>query len=253
MAYLNLKKYRRAFLSACGLLGALLLPTIAWAQVAERLAPPVVVTVNSPADGPLLADGNLTLREAIEIVNGTLLLSNLSRAEQQQVRPGGSGSEILFDLPVGQTAIELISVLPAIARPNTRIDATTQPGYDASTSATVEIDIPVPAVVLRPKADREIFRGLTLSADGISVRGLSIYGFNAPSRITQSTPPADIFISHRPIPQNRETPLPATGDDTNNKGRAPSNIIIEYNWLGLPPERQYARPEFWFWRLCIRQ
>ena len=154
MSYLNLKKHRRPLLTACGLLSALLLPTISWAQVANRPAP-VIVTVNSPADGPLLADAQLTLREAIEITNGTLPVSALSSAEQQQVRPGSTGFEILFDLPVGQTTIELGSVLPAIATPNTRIDATTQPGYDATTSATAEIAIPVPVVVLRPQADRE--------------------------------------------------------------------------------------------------
>ena len=74
--------------------------------------------VNSNADGPVSADGQLTLREAIEVENGTLTPDRLSSAEQAQIAPataGGSTSE--FNLPSGATTIELQSVLPDLAAP----------------------------------------------------------------------------------------------------------------------------------------
>jgi outer membrane protein OmpA-like peptidoglycan-associated protein len=236
------KRYLKQLLAACSLLSAILLPSVSWSQVisgsvAEQGA--LQLTVNSSADGPIQADSALTLREAIEVANGTLPLAALSADEQQLISARSTDqatkSEIRFNLPVGQTTIELSSLLPAIARPNLTIDGTTQPGYDAGKSATAEISVAVPIVTLRPAVGQEIFRGLTLSADNITVRGLSLYGFNASEQITHSTPPADIFISHRPMPLNRATRLPSTGErfvsDT-----APSGIVIEQNWLGLPPD-----------------
>jgi outer membrane protein OmpA-like peptidoglycan-associated protein len=238
MAHLTLKKHRYQLLAACGVLSAVLLPTVSWAQVmsgdtSEPLT--LKITVNSPADGPIQQDSVITLREAIEITNGTLPLAALSAAEKQLVVSQATNAEIQFNLPTGQTTIEIESVLPAIAQPGTTIDGTTQPGYDANTSATAEIAVAIPVVTLRPAMGKEVFRGLTLSADNITVRGLSLYGFNSSEKITHSTPPADIFISHQPAPLNRETRLPFVGDrfvtDT-----PPSGIVIEQNWLGLPPD-----------------
>ena len=223
------QKHRRKFLATCSVLSAVLLPAVGWSQTSSAL---IQVTVNSPADGPIQADAVITLREAIALINGTLPLSALSAAEQQLVTERSS-PEIRFDLPVGQTAIELTSVLPAIAQPNVTIDGTTQPGYDASRSATAEIAVPIPVVTIRPANDVEVFRGLTLSADNITVRGLSLYGFTTHSQVTQSTPPADIFITHRPAPLNREMPLPSAG--TSASAQPPVGIVIEQNWLGLPP------------------
>lgn len=232
MASQQLKKHRRKILAACSLLSAVLLPAVSWGQVAP---PPLVrVTVNSPADGAMQADAVITLREAIALINGTLPLSALSTAEQQQVITEQSTSEIRFDLPAGRTTIELTELLPAIAQPNVIIDGTTQPGYDANRSATTEIAVPIPIVALRPADGIEVFRGLTLSADNITVRGLSLYGFTARSQITESTPPADIFITQQPAPLNRETPLPSVGTSTSDQ--PPVGIVIEQNWLGLTPE-----------------
>ena len=229
MAPISLKKHRQKLFAVCSL-SAALLPAVGWGQVTSP--PSVRVTVNSPADGPVQADSAMTLREAIALINGTLPLSALSAAEQQLIT-GQPSSEIRFDLPIGQTTIELTEVLPAIARPNVTIDGTTQPGYDASRSATAEIAIPMPVVTIRPANGVEVFRGLTLSADNITVRGLSLYGFTAGSQITQSTPPADILISHRPAPLNRERPLPSAS--VNQLDQPPTGIVIEHNWLGLPP------------------
>lgn len=229
MAHTPTKRHRLKLLAACSLLSAILLPTVSWAQTLAR-PNAVAITVNSPADGPAQPDAVLTLREAIEIINGTLPLNALSAAEQQLLSNTRDGSEINFNLPVGQTTIELESVLPAIAQPQVLIDGTSQPGYDANTSATAEIAIPIPVVTLRPAANTEVFRGLTLSASDITVRGLNLYGFNSADRITQSTPPADIFISHRPAPLNRSNPLPLANQSSDEP---PTGVVVEQNWLGL--------------------
>lgn len=227
---------------AFGLLSAIWLPKVSWAQVDSPIsvpasAPPFAqITVNSSADGLPQPDSGLTLREAIELTNGTLSLSDLSAAEQQLVvTTDQSRSEIRFDLPMGQTTIELEGVLPAIAQPQLTLDGTTQPGYNPNSSATAEIAIPIPIITLRPANGIEVFRGLTLAADNITVRGLSLYGFNSPSQITQSTPPADIFISNRQIPLNRKTPLPSVGVAF-PLDYSPKGIVIEQNWLGLSPD-----------------
>lgn len=202
--------------------------------------PSIQVTVNSAKDGLPQADEVITLREAIALTNGTLTVSALSAEEKSLVVESSSNSTILFNLPADDTTIELGSVLPAIASPGLTIDGTTQEGYDVSQSVTAEIAIPTPVVAIRPKENVEVFRGLTISADDVTVRGLSLYGFNAPSQITRATPPADIFISHRPMPLRREIPLPAVGQDTEDR-EAPSGVVIEDNWLGLPPDEQMPK------------
>ena len=222
------RKCRKALLAACGVLGAIVFSSVSWAQVASDSA--FQITVNSAEDGAVQPDGSLTLREAIEIVNGALLVSELSDAERALVSSRGSTSTIQFNLPSNQTAIELRSVLPAIAQPAVAIDGTTQPGY-SGISATAEIDVPIPVVTLRPAADAQVFRGLTIAADDVVVRGLNLYGFNAASQVTQSTPPADIFISHRDIPLNRSA---STVEERDRK--PPSGVVIEQNWLGLTLE-----------------
>ncbi|MEL7331158.1 MAG: right-handed parallel beta-helix repeat-containing protein, partial [Cyanobacteria bacterium J06560_2] len=231
----NLKNTgRRQLLAACAVLSAVLLPTISWAQAVSPSSF-VEVTVNSAADGPVQPDEVITLREAIEITNGTLPVAALSAAEQQLVNSVNAASTIVFELPEEKTTIELKSVLPAIAQPNLTIDGTTQPDYDPTRSATAEIEVPIPVVAIRPESGVEVFRGLTISASDVTVRGLSLYGFNAPSQITNSTPPADIFISHRPTPLRRETALPPVGRNTADDG-PPTGVVIEQNWLGITPK-----------------
>ncbi|MEN8446316.1 MAG: right-handed parallel beta-helix repeat-containing protein, partial [Cyanobacteria bacterium J06555_13] len=247
MVYSTLKQHSRKLLAAGSILSAILLPTVSWAQVmgqntlGNATRPAFVqAVVNSAADGPVHPDSSLTLREAIELTNGTLLFESLSTEEKQQVKTRLSDSQIHFDLPEGDTTIELSSLLPAIAQPNLTIDGTTQPGYDADLSATAEIEIPIPVVTIRPKNEIEIFRGLTISTDDVTVRGLNLYGFTSRSRITQSTPPADIFITHRPASLNRQTALPLGANRSAVGNNAisltpPIGVVIEQNWLGLTP------------------
>lgn len=232
----SLKKHRRNLLGSVAFLSAILLPAVSWAQVVSQVIPQsaaVQVTVNSHTDGPIAADDQLTLREAIALTNGTLSSDALSPAERQMLIPAQGQSVIRFNLPAGQTTIELTDVLPALSRANTLVDGTSQPGYDPAGSATAEIEIPIPVVTIRPADGHEVFRGLTIAADDVVVQGLSLYGFTSRSRITQSTPPADIFITHRAIALNRETPIPFSGEEQENP---PTGVVVQNNWLGIPPD-----------------
>ncbi|MBC7972901.1 MAG: cell envelope biogenesis protein OmpA, partial [Verrucomicrobia bacterium] len=201
------------------------------------------VTVNSNQDGAMQADEGLTLREAIAIVNGTLPLDKLSPAERSQVEPltGDAPSQIAFKLPEGQTTIRLVDVLPALQRPGLLIDGTTQPGYQAERSAINELPMPVPVVAIAPAEGKEVFRGLTVAADGITIRGLSLYGFTSTHRDTASTPPADIFITHQlPPPDISKRPTPANFAPYYKDDVPAQNVVIENNWLGIAPTRQAA-------------
>ncbi|MEO0539807.1 MAG: OmpA family protein [Cyanobacteria bacterium P01_A01_bin.105] len=193
------------------------------------------MTVNGSGDGPVQADGVLTLREAIELTNGTLLFRELSPQEQQQVLMGGDQSVIGFDLPDGDTTIALVTPLPDLLQPGLVIDGATQPGYDASKSATAEIEIPIPVVELTAEADAEVIRGLTIVADDVTVRGLSIYGFTTDHNATATTPPADIFIAHRlPPPDISEQRIPARFFSFSDENIPPKGIVLEHNWIGMP-------------------
>ncbi|MEM8610760.1 MAG: OmpA family protein [Cyanobacteria bacterium P01_H01_bin.105] len=196
--------------------------------------PKVQVTVNSPQDGPIMPDDEMTLREAIAITNGTLTTAELSHEEQQQITPNSGNSVISFDLPTGNTTIELQSLLPVLAQPGLVVDGTTQPGYDATKSATAEILVAIPVVEITVADNAEVFRGLTLVADNITIRGLSLYGFTSEHRATESTPPADIFIAHElPPPDISQQHIPARGFSFYDENHPPQGIVIEQNWLGI--------------------
>jgi outer membrane protein OmpA-like peptidoglycan-associated protein len=212
------------------------------AQTSDTTAAQVLrVTVNSNQDGAVQADEGLTLREAIAIVNGTLPLDRLSPAEQGQVEPltGNASSQIAFQLPEGQTTIRLVDVLPALQRNGLLLDGTTQPGYQAERSAINELPMPVPVVAIAPAEGKEVFRGLTVAADNITIRGLSLYGFTSTHRETASTPPADIFITHRlPPPDISKQRTPANFAPYYKDDVPVQNVVIENNWLGIPPSGQ---------------
>jgi outer membrane protein OmpA-like peptidoglycan-associated protein len=209
------------------------------------------VTVNSNQDGAITSDDALTLREAIEITNGTLKLEQLSEAEKAQVSPidsanttEGSGSQIEFDLPEDQTIIRLTSVLPALASPGLVVDGTTQAGYDADTSPTAEIAIPAPVVEITPAEGVEVFRGLTIVADNVTIRGLSLYGFISRFNLTASTPPGDIFIAHRlPPPDISKQQPPANSTPFYSDDTPPTGIVVENNWLGIRPDESVPNVE----------
>ncbi len=194
------------------------------------------ITVNSNQDGPVQADGQLTLREALLVVNGSLTLDKLSPAEQAQITPSTAGSRIGFNLPAGQTTIRLKSLLPDLVQPNTMIDGTTQPGYATAKPVINEISLYSPVVAITPAAGIELFRGFVITADNVTIRGLSLYGFTQSHAWTASTPPADIFIGHRlPPPDISKQPTPANFAPFYRDDLPPQNVVIEENWLGVMP------------------
>lgn len=228
------------------LLQATALATIATLLCASIATPqpqiePFRLTVTSNAD-TIQPDDGLTLREAIELVNGTLAVDRISPTEQRQVSYSRVGARIDFNLPPGQTTIQLTRLLPALTLPNVVIDGTTQPGYDQTKSATAEILVPIPVVAITPAEGVEVFRGLTLSADRITIRGLSLYGFTAEHLSTAITPPADIFIAHRlPPPDTTQQQAPEKFFPFYEGNVPPRNVLIENNWLGIPPDGSTPR------------
>jgi len=220
----------------------------------------VDIVVNSNAD-TIATDEALTLREAIAIVNGTLPLQQLSEVERSQVRARkGStsqtaGSLIEFNLPPKQTTIELTKPLSILASPGLLIDGTSQLGYGDSELEIEEITVPVPVVAITPAAGKEIWHGITVVADGVTIRGLSIYGFNSDSIPDALIPPGDIFISHPPNPKE----LSERQEEVDSPHDAllltedmifdsldmppPENVVIENNWLGITPTTEIGNPE----------
>ncbi|MGI0486117.1 OmpA family protein [Pantanalinema rosaneae CENA516] len=220
-------------------------PAIANPAKQPPVVPPYRVTVNSGLDAAVQADDALTLREAILIVNGSLPLDQLSEAERAQVNSlaGEVSSQIEFNLPADQTTIALESELPPLERPGTVLDGSTQPGYQAERSAINELTIPVPIVAITPASGRQIFRGLTVSVEGVVIRGLSLYGFTATGDLTVTTPPADIFIAHRlPPPDISQQPTPANFAPFYPDDRPATTVTLENNWLGISPSRTPAAP-----------
>ena len=76
----------------------------------------------------------LSLRQAIEVVNGTIAISSLTPAEQAQISgPLSSPNTIAFDIPgQGVHTIAPTSALPGIATPVV-INGYTQPGSSPNT------------------------------------------------------------------------------------------------------------------------
>jgi outer membrane protein OmpA-like peptidoglycan-associated protein len=226
----------REFLLFSTSLSVLATGTYAFAADTSPITPPAQpfrVIVNSSQD-TIQPDSEVTLREAISLVNGSLPPEKLSDAEKQQIAPG-SQFTIEFNLPAGQTTIRLSDLLPPLTTAGTLVDGTTQPGYQTR-PVIRELPMLAPVVAITPAAGKEIFRGLTVAADEVKIRGLSLYGFTSNHQNTASTPPADIFIAHRLAPPDiRKHPTPANfspfySDDLPSKG-----TLIEHNWLGIPP------------------
>jgi Right handed beta helix region len=187
-----------------------------------QLRAPLKIVVNSPQD-TLMTDTALTLREAISLANGTLSLDRLSPAERAQVTEGGSTTdEIRFALPPSENIIYLNDLLPAIAQPDLIID-----GGNGDSVASPQV-----AITPAPKAD--VFRGLTVVGDRVTIRGLSLYGFTSQHGRTATTPPADIFISHRlPPPDKTWQYHPEDSFPFRKADKPPQGVVIENNWLGI--------------------
>jgi outer membrane protein OmpA-like peptidoglycan-associated protein len=180
------------------------------------------ITVNSNRD-EIKADNELTLREAIAIINGDLKQEQLSPAEQKQIQDitPNSRNHIEFQLSSENQKIELKSALPNLVKDSVQIvgKTTHKATLDGLTFDTPEVEItPAPGIM--------IDRGLTLMADNITIQGLSLYGFQVGSNpSSQNLPGADIFIGSKTYPEIDER-------------LAPKNIVIENNFLGINKNRQ---------------
>ncbi|OUC11920.1 MAG: cell envelope biogenesis protein OmpA [Alkalinema sp. CACIAM 70d] len=231
------------FLGFASLL-AYLAPTLVSPNAA--MANPIeaaVLTVNS-ADDTIAPDDRLTLREAISFANGDLAPEKLSPAEQQLITlptsPSGQPPLVTigFQLPPGQTIIKLQQALPEIKRSLT-IDGTTQAGYAGDRAVLAQnANLRQPIVEITPANGVEVLRGLTITSDNVTIRGLSLYGFTSSHGETASTPPADIFIAHlSPPPDTRTQQPPASNAPFYDRDIPPKNILIENNWLGIRPDQ----------------
>jgi len=227
----NLKECRRFLCASASLRETLLILLLTAIPIQPSIAqtPALRIVVNSNQD-TVQPDDKLTLREAIEIVNGTLPLNQLTTTEKAQILPGKQ-PQIEFNLPRGQTAIALQNLLPPLTTPGLVIDGTTQPGYDIKKSATAEIAIPIPVVSITTAKNRDVFRGLTVVANNITIRGLSLYGFTKPHGATETVPPGDIIIaSLKNLGEQRIAKKNREEEDV------PRNVVIEKNFLGIIPD-----------------
>jgi Right handed beta helix region len=210
-------------------LGCLLPTVLPGLQAHAQSVPPRLrVLVNSAQDGPIQPDQGLTLREAIALTNGTLSLDRLSPQEAAQVQAVDQSleqSQIGFDLPPDQTTIYLKEALPPLRAVGLSLDGTTQPNYGKSL-ATEGLK---PIVAIAPAPDTEILRGLTILADRVAVRGLSLYGFtqtNLKRPAIGSLLSADILVA-RQLPE-----LVRSGDLPEPPLQG---VILERNWIGIAP------------------
>jgi outer membrane protein OmpA-like peptidoglycan-associated protein len=205
---------------------------------ADRPHLKIIVTSNQDT---ISADDGITLREAISLANGDLKLDRLSDRERTQVRDLGanSSSQIELQLPTGSTKIELTSELPAIQAPGVSIDGTTQTGFVKSSITKTSIVLPTPVVELSPANGVEVARGISILADDVTIRGLSIYGFTVGRNdATQNVPAGDIFIAHRlPPPDTTEHQPPAANFLFRDSNFPPQNVTIEGNFLGIKPDK----------------
>ena len=149
----------------------------AFETLEDRRLLAATVTVNSPLDTDA-RDGVLTLREAIEINNRTLLPATLTAGELAQVSGTPTDTDtdtIAFNISGGGVhTISPTTALPTITDP-VIIDGYTQPGASANTLAVgndatllIELDGTTAGGV-----------GLTITAGGSTVKGLVINRFGA--------------------------------------------------------------------------
>ena len=102
------------------------------------------ITVNTTADDTT-PDATMSLRQAIEVSNGTLSVSSLSTQEQSQVTGAvGASNMIEFNIPTtdsgydaatGVWTIAVQSALPTIATNAAIINGYSQPGASKNTLA----------------------------------------------------------------------------------------------------------------------
>ena len=143
------------------------------------------ITVNTTADDTS-PDTTLSLREAIEVSNGTLPVSSLSKQEQAQVSgPVGSTNTIDFNIPKTDpgynpatgvwtiTPLQSQSQLPTISNNAAIIDGYSQPGASKNTLAVGD-NAKLAVAINGSQSDTD---GLMINQPGTKVFGLDIENF----------------------------------------------------------------------------
>ena len=141
------------------------------------------ISVNTTADDTTAAS-TMSLREAIEVSNGTVAVSSLSTQQQAQVSGAvGSTNTIDFNIPTtdsgydattGVWTIALKSGLPTISTNAAIIDGYTQPG--AAENMKERGDNAKLAIAISGTGAGTIV-GLTIGQSGSEVRGLDVENF----------------------------------------------------------------------------
>jgi Bacterial Ig-like domain (group 3)/Right handed beta helix region len=144
------------------------------------------ITVNTAAD-PATPGTTLSLRQAIEVSDGTLAVPSLSTQEQAQVSGAiGNTNTIDFNIPTsdpgynsttGAWTIAVNSELPAITTNAAIIDGYSQPG--ASPNTLARGDNAVLKIAINGAGAGNTY-GLRIAQQGSQLRGLDIedFGFN---------------------------------------------------------------------------
>ena len=143
------------------------------------------IIVDTALDENDPTDGTLSLREAIEVSNGTLPVSSLSAAEQSLVIGAlafPSPNTIVFSIPSGQpTVVTLASALPVITAP-VSITGYTQSGAAANPPEQPDVDLAALPVRLNgyalSQATVGTVDGLDVTAPNCTISGLNITGFS---------------------------------------------------------------------------
>ena len=141
------------------------------------------ITVNTTADDTT-SDSTLSLREAIEVSDGTLAVSSLSTQEQAQVSGAvGATNTIGFNIPTtdpgydattGAWTITVKSALPSINTNAAIIDGYSQPGSSENTLAQADNAKLTIAISGKNLGTTD---GLTIAQPGSRVSGLDIENF----------------------------------------------------------------------------
>jgi CSLREA domain-containing protein len=152
--------------------------------VQAPLPSPLKIVVNTTSD-EAVRDNTLSLREAIELVNGSIGVGALTPAEQAQVTdlPAGNTDQIDFSIPSsdagfsnGVWTIKPTSALPTLNIPAI-IDGYTQPGAAPNTNGPGLGDNAVLKIVLDGSSAGNV-DGLTIAGGSTTVRGLAIGNYD---------------------------------------------------------------------------
>jgi CSLREA domain-containing protein len=214
------------------------------------------LTVNTTADDAA-ANASLSLREAIEVSDGTLALSALSAQEKAQVSGAvGASNTIDFNIPAtdagynastGAWTINLKSALPAISTNAAIIDGYSQPG--ATENSKAQGDNAKLAIVIDGAGFGSV-TGLTVAQPGSRLRGLDIENFSYAGVVITAAGNAQVsgcFIGTGPT---GETAAPnATGlmiENSNNLIGGPNlgdrNVISGNSGYGISIPDQAGNP-----------